>query len=192
MADFLDAKVREIEERLQELRPLIEEFHRLEAAAAALDDVDATGAAAAAPPAAQRHGRRGRPRGSRGDNTRATQTVELVRAEPGITIPELAEHMGIKPNYLYRVLPQLADEGKVRARGQGLAPGLTACADAVEGRGPPPVARPGTQRAPRDAFAARGAAAAPCSPRPARAARPRRAPRAAPRPSRRSAPARSR
>lgn len=130
MADFLDAKVREIEQRLQELRPLIEEFHRLEAASAALEDVGAAGVAA---PARRRRtpstngtgavpARRGRPRGGRGDNTRAAQTVELVRAQPGITIPELAGHMGIKPNYLYRVLPQLADEGKVRRDGKGWHP----------------------------------------------------------------------
>ena len=126
MADFLDAKVREIEERLKELRPLIEEFHRLEAASAALDGVSAGGAA----PARRRHapspngrGRPGRPRGGRGgDNTRASQTVELVRTQPGITIPELADHMGIKPNYLYRVLPQLADDGKVRREGKGWHP----------------------------------------------------------------------
>jgi hypothetical protein len=125
VADFLDAKVREIEERLQELRPLIEEFHRLEAASAALD-----GAAGAVAPIRRRsapsvngNGRRGRPRGGRsGDNTRASQTVELVRTQPGITIPELASHMGIKPNYLYRVLPQLADEGKVRRDGKGWFP----------------------------------------------------------------------
>lgn len=127
MADFLDAKVREIEERLTELRPLIEEFHRLEAASAALEDVGAAGA-----PTTRRRrtasangstaARRGRPRSGGGDNTRAAQTVELVRAQPGITIPELAVHMGIKPNYLYRVLPQLADEGKVRRDGKGWHP----------------------------------------------------------------------
>src|SRR3954468_22737737 len=39
MADFLDEKKREIEARLKELRPLVDEFHRLEAAAAALDGV---------------------------------------------------------------------------------------------------------------------------------------------------------
>ena len=127
MAEFLDAKVREIEQRLQELRPLIEEFHRLEAASAALEDVGATGAAPARrtrPPSANGTGaaRRGRPRGGRGENTRAAQTVELVRTRPGITIPELASHMGIKPNYLYRVLPQLADEGKVRRDGKGWHP----------------------------------------------------------------------
>lgn len=127
MADFLDAKVREIEERLQELRPLIEEFHRLEAASAALEGVGTTGAAPARrrrAPSTNGSGtsRRGRPRGGSGENTRAAQTVELVRAQPGITIPELASHMGIKPNYLYRVLPQLADEGKVRRDGKGWHP----------------------------------------------------------------------
>lgn len=129
MADFLDAKVREIEERLQELRPLIEEFHRLQAASVALDGVSVAGALPtrrrAVPQTSTTNGavRRGRPRGGReGDNTRAAQTVELVRTQPGITIPELASHMGIKPNYLYRVLPQLADEGKVRRDGKGWHP----------------------------------------------------------------------
>jgi hypothetical protein len=125
VADFLDAKVREIEERLQELRPLIEEFHRLEAASAALEGVSHSAAGSARRrrvPSSNGSVRRGRPRGGRGENTRAAQTVELVRAQPGITIPELAGHMGIKPNYLYRVLPQLADEGKVRREGKGWHP----------------------------------------------------------------------
>ncbi|HWH94752.1 MAG TPA: hypothetical protein VNT03_12905, partial [Baekduia sp.] len=39
MADFLDEKRREMQERLKELRPLVDEFHRLEAAVAALDGV---------------------------------------------------------------------------------------------------------------------------------------------------------
>ena len=126
MADFLDAKVREIEERLRELSPLIEEFHRLEAASVALGQAGGSPVvrrAGATPNGVTTNGaRRGRPRGARGDNTRATQTVELVRAQPGITIPELASHMGIKPNYLYRVLPQLADDGKVRREGKGWHP----------------------------------------------------------------------
>ncbi len=126
MADFLDAKVREIEERLKELRPLIEEFHRLEAASAALGGESGSSAPArrgARPsPTTNGSGRRGRPRRGSGESTRATQTIELVRAQPGITIPELADHMGIKPNYLYRVLPQLADAGKVRRDGKGWRP----------------------------------------------------------------------
>ena len=61
-------------------------------------------------------GRRGRPKGS---GTRAIQALELVKARPGITIPELAEAMGIKQNYLYRVMPGLADDGKVTKSGRG-------------------------------------------------------------------------
>jgi predicted Rossmann fold nucleotide-binding protein DprA/Smf involved in DNA uptake len=122
VADFLDAKVKEIEERLQELRPLVDEYRRLEAAAGALDGVDPTSGASRRPAPATNGSRRGRPRGSRSDNTRATQTIELVRTQPGITIPELAQHMGIKPNYLYRILPQLADEGKVRREDKGWHP----------------------------------------------------------------------
>ena len=61
-------------------------------------------------------GRRGRPRGS---GTRALQTLELVKAKPGITIPEIATQMGIKQNYLYRVLPGLEKDGKVVKRDRG-------------------------------------------------------------------------
>jgi predicted Rossmann fold nucleotide-binding protein DprA/Smf involved in DNA uptake len=121
VADFLDAKVKEIEERLQELRPLVDEYHRLEAASAALEGRPASLGGFAR--ATNGNGaRQGRTRGSRGGPTRATQAVELVRAQPGITIPELARHMGIKPNYLYRILPQLEEEGKVRREDKGWHP----------------------------------------------------------------------
>ena len=126
MADFLDEKKREIDARLKELRPLVEEFHRLEAAAAALGGVPAAAAGAAgpppAPPAAQGGSRgpgsgarrRGRPRGS---GTRSKQALELVRTRPGITIPEIAEAMGIQQNYLYRVLPPCRRTGSCARRG---------------------------------------------------------------------------
>jgi DNA-binding IscR family transcriptional regulator len=42
-----------------------------------------------------------------------------VQAQPGITIPELAAKMGIKQNYLYRVLPGLEQDGKLEKRGRG-------------------------------------------------------------------------
>ena len=121
MADFLDEKRKEIQARLKELRPLVDEFHRLEAAERALSGVEAKPAAAAAPPRRRRsasssNGRRGRPRGS---GTRAAQALQLVGERPGITIPELAEAMGIKQNYLYRVMPTLAEEGQVTKSGRG-------------------------------------------------------------------------
>ena len=55
----------------------------------------------------------------RGGNTRANQALELVRKQPGVTIPELATAMKIQPNYLYRVLPRLAGDGQVKREGQG-------------------------------------------------------------------------
>src|SRR5215217_8351015 len=126
MADFLDEKRKEIQGRLKELKPLVEEYERLEAAERALSGVGATAPAASSSPTPTRrrrsggrasgNGRRGRPRGS---GTRATQAFELVKARPGITIPELAEAMGIKQNYLYRVMPTLAEDGKVTKSGKG-------------------------------------------------------------------------
>jgi hypothetical protein len=124
VADFLDEKRKEIQARLKELRPLVDEYHRLEAAERALSGVESKPAAAAATPVRRRrrassssaNGRRGRPRGS---GTRAAQALQLVGERPGITIPELAGAMGIKQNYLYRVMPGLAEDGKVTKSGRG-------------------------------------------------------------------------
>jgi predicted Rossmann fold nucleotide-binding protein DprA/Smf involved in DNA uptake len=125
MPDFLDEKVKEIDARLKELRPLVDEFHRLESARNALSGVEGNGGS---PSSTGRRRGPGRPRGSgggrrrgrpRGGNTRGTQALELVRARPGITIRELAEAMAIQPNYLYRILPQLEQEGKVKREGKG-------------------------------------------------------------------------
>ena len=118
MADFLDEKLKEIDARLKELKPLVDEYGRLDAARRALSGVDKP----AAPTTTRRrrsassNGRRGRPRGS---GTRAAQALQLVGEKPGITIPELADAMGIKQNYLYRVMPGLAEEGKVTKSGRG-------------------------------------------------------------------------
>jgi hypothetical protein len=183
VTDFLDEKRREITERLTELGPLVEEYHRLEAAAAALVGIGgktvsavvprrrgrppgsgkkaaasaaasasaptkkrgrppgrpkkvgrpkgkkvgrpagsttktapAAGAATAAAPAKRRAGRR------KGSGTRAAQALSFVQGQPGITIPELAAKMGIKQNYLYRVLPALEQEGKLSKQGRGWHP----------------------------------------------------------------------
>jgi hypothetical protein len=122
LSNFLDEKRKEIDARLKELRPLVDEYHRLEKASAALAEVGNGGA-----PARRRRGgattrgrrRRGRPRGS---GTRSVQALELVRARPGITISELADAMNIKANYLYRVMPTLEAEGQVKKRDKGWHP----------------------------------------------------------------------
>lgn len=83
-----------------------------------------------------REGRRGpgRPRGSgsgprrrrrRRGGTRAEQAVKLIQANPGRTASELAAEMNIKPNYLYRVLAELEQEGKVRKDGRAYHPVAT-------------------------------------------------------------------
>ena len=146
MTDFLDDKRQEITDRLKELKPLVDEYSRLEAAASALAGVG--GSAPATTIAAPRRRGPGRPRGSKTTTAlastsasptpasakptakrktrrrkrggkRADQALALIRANPGITIPALAERMGIQTNYLYRVLPGLEKEGKVRKEGRG-------------------------------------------------------------------------
>jgi hypothetical protein len=140
MAGFLDEKHKEIQARLKELKPLVDEYRELEAADKALSSLGkssggggastaAASTSAPAPAPARRArrtstrraksgggARRGRPRGS---GTRANQALDLVRDRPGITIPEMAQAMGIQQNYLYRVLPGLAEEGKVVKSGRG-------------------------------------------------------------------------
>jgi CRP-like cAMP-binding protein len=138
MTDFLEEKRREIQARLKELKPLVDEYHRLEAAERALAGVPSSNGTASPRSASARSrptrarssspssssgsgtgtgtGRRGRPKGS---GQRAQQALEQIRNQPGITIPELAEKMGIKQNYLYRVVPDLQEQGLVSKSGRG-------------------------------------------------------------------------
>ena len=131
MTDFLEEKRREIDARLKELRPLVDEYHRLEAASRALAGVESNGNASGATRTRRAStgtrkasgagtgtgtGRRGRPKGS---GSRAKEALELIKSRPGITIPEMAEAMGIKQNYLYRVVPELQKDGKVTKSGKG-------------------------------------------------------------------------
>jgi hypothetical protein len=127
LADFVDSTVKDIDARVGELK---QELAKLEAARSAL--VGARRGPGRPPgsgagrtrTAARTTGRRTRrSRGRRGGATRANQALELVRSQPGITIPKMAASMGIEPNYLYRVLPKLAAEGQIKRDGQGWLPG---------------------------------------------------------------------
>lgn len=64
----------------------------------------------------------GRPAGSGGNQNRADQAYDIVAANPGVTIPEIAAQMGIEANYLYRVMPKLASAKRVKKQGKGWAP----------------------------------------------------------------------
>jgi hypothetical protein len=202
VTDFLDETRKEITKRLEELKPVVDEFNRLEAAAVALAGAvgsaasEATSAVAGAvtgrrgrgrprgsgkrsgkrtrkaarasavavtadatpvvqrkkPPRPKGSGKKvGRPAGSakkagrpaakvgssagkvgtskarrggrpKGSGKRASEALSLVQGQPGITIPELAAKMGIKQNYLYRVLPGLEQDGKLEKKGRGWHP----------------------------------------------------------------------
>jgi hypothetical protein len=115
MADFLKDQLSAIDKRLAELRPLHDEYLKLQQARDALAGV-------AAP-------RRGRPRSAaarprrrrrRQGGTRAEEALGILRQNPGLSVRELSERMSIKhPNYLYRVLAQLEGEGAVKRSGKG-------------------------------------------------------------------------
>jgi len=134
LPEFVDTTVKDIDGRIRELQ---DEVSRLEAARSALTGgrrgpgrpraTSARTTAASSRTTRARTGRRAsagpRTRSTRrGGNTRAVQVLDLVRKQPGITIPELASAMKIQPNYLYRVLPRLASEGQVKRNGQGWHP----------------------------------------------------------------------
>jgi hypothetical protein len=67
-------------------------------------------------PASTSSAKRGRPKGG---GNRAAQAVVQITKQPGMTAAQLAAAMGIGPNYLYRVLPQLQREGKITKQGKG-------------------------------------------------------------------------
>jgi hypothetical protein len=121
--DFLTKQRQQIEARLRELQPAHEEYLTL---------LQARDALAGVKPGNGRRGP-GRPPGSRNKTarkagggtrrrrggTRRDQALELIRQNPGITVTDIADRMGIRQNYLYRVTQELQKERKVRRRDGG-------------------------------------------------------------------------
>ncbi|HWD64327.1 MAG TPA: hypothetical protein VG405_04075 [Solirubrobacteraceae bacterium] len=120
---FVESAVKDIDSRLKELQ---DEVTKLEAARAALVGTrrgpGRPRGSRSSTSSPRRARRPGRPRGRRGGNTRANQALELVRSQPGITIPQIAESLKIEPNYLYRVMPKLVSDGQITRDGQGWHP----------------------------------------------------------------------
>ena len=83
MTDFLDAKRKEIADRMKELKPAVEEYDRLKAATAALAKVDsATPAAATTTNNAPPRRRPGRPRRSVISASKATPVSAPAASTP--------------------------------------------------------------------------------------------------------------
>jgi AraC-like DNA-binding protein len=130
MADFLAEKLKEIDERLKELRPLHEEYLKLEKAKQALAGMDAPARRGPGRPrgsgagsgSSSGNGRRRRRRGRRAGGTAAEKVLEVVRQNPGITVSDVGDQLGYtQKNYLYRVFHNLTEDGAVQKQGKGYA-----------------------------------------------------------------------
>jgi hypothetical protein len=153
MADFLTEKRTEIEKRLEELRPLHDEYTRLEQAKAALEGVESPGGTsrstrgrASGSGNGRRRAANGRRKAANGRRKaangrrkaangrrkaangrrrrraggRAGEALDLVRKNPGITVAEMADRLGMRQrNYLYRIMANLQSEGAVDKQGRG-------------------------------------------------------------------------
>ena len=126
-------EVRALEERvvarLNELRPLVEEYEELQRVAQRLG-FDATAAPAASKPRRRASATRTRASTSRrrAGGTRAVgaerraRIIGLVEQRPGITVPEISRELGVDPPPVYRVVRKLEADGVVRKDGRGLRP----------------------------------------------------------------------
>lgn len=125
MADLVGQIQRDIEKRLQELRPLIEEKEQLEAVLAALTN----GAPAAAAPAPRPRAATTRPAGRapyaagkgkrapRGANREAILSV--VRERPGVSASEVAAITRIAKPTVHTTISQLKRKGILEPEGSG-------------------------------------------------------------------------
>ena len=127
MPDALTKLRSDLEKRLRELEPLVEEHAQVHKALDVLKGVgtraertvkSAVKRTRSAKASTATRGP-GRPRGTGG---RAQEALKLVHRHPGITIGEIAKRMKIQANYLYRVLPQLEKDGKIKKRDKGYHP----------------------------------------------------------------------
>jgi hypothetical protein len=124
--------------RLNELRPLVEEYRELERAARRLGidpEKSRSGRAAARRTPARSTSKpsaNGRRRSSAKSTTRRRtsssgprrrdQVLALVQQRPGITVPELGTELKVDPTGLYRVVRGLESEGAVKKEGKALRP----------------------------------------------------------------------
>jgi hypothetical protein len=109
-----DAVRRQVESRIAELEPLVKEYEDLRRIVAAIEDEE-RGSGRAAP----RRRLAASGAGAGGHGARAEDALQRIAAQPGVAVGELAAQMGIGTTYLYRLLPRLEREGKLRKEGKG-------------------------------------------------------------------------
>jgi DNA-binding transcriptional ArsR family regulator len=124
VTDLLDSIRRQLRTRLDDLRPMVREYERLEEAEKALSDAPPTSAGRT--PRSRRAGASSPSGGSRhgGSRRRASSTAErdanrerilsLLGQRPGITRAELKEAAGLSGAGVAQNLRRLLDRGDVR------------------------------------------------------------------------------
>src|SRR5919197_756585 len=133
LTDLLGSIRAELRRRLDELRPLVREYERLQEAEAALADGSPTsGKRAGRPKRSGSHARRGGARraGSRRRSSSAAErevnrekVLALVRERPGVTKAELKDAAGLSSARVAQNLRRMLDRGQVRE--QALPGGAT-------------------------------------------------------------------
>ena len=120
MADLLDRIRAEMSTRLAELRPLVDEHTRLDAALQALGDTDHRTPVPASPAAAARsrsHPPHNTPATARKRAPRGANRLAVLRAaedRPGATSAELATISGVQANTLHALLARLVKSGELQ------------------------------------------------------------------------------
>jgi hypothetical protein len=129
-----------VAKRMQELRPLVDEYHKLEQYAPRLGVSRGGGAdtsapaprstprsrsrrnSAATPRTAGAATTAGAAKASGSGRGRREQLLSMVKARPGITVREVGTELGVDPTSLYRIVHRLEKEGELRKRGRELLP----------------------------------------------------------------------
>lgn len=151
-SELLSEVENKVKDRLTELRPLHDEYLELSefaermgitaAASAAASAAAAAAAAATAKPkprkkAAAKPAKRAASTNGNGRTApdRRADLIRMVTENPGITVREVGEKLGIDGTQFYRHRNNLVEEGVIEARGPNLFPKGTATAPAGEGGG---------------------------------------------------------
>ena len=132
-----------VAQRMQELRPLVDEYRELEQVAERLGvsppTADSAPARTPRPTRGRRSTRRARPKAgatvtrtiaasangpapATRANGRREQLLEMVKARPGITVREVGSELGVDPTSLYRIVHRLEKDGALQKRGRELVP----------------------------------------------------------------------
>jgi hypothetical protein len=119
MGDLVDDVRQQIEARLAELRPLVQEAASLEAALGALAGADGQSSGTASRRRSRKRPPTPRASGARPRGQSREQIIEYVRAHPGSTAGDVAKALGRKRNSVSTQLTQLAKAGALAKSTRG-------------------------------------------------------------------------